>query len=211
MSKAAKGAGTEFRAIGWSDRRRQRGRRLRRPVGDRGRLGTHAEVTPQPILPPSPEITTFDILVETLIAWGARLVFGIVGDGINPIVQRCANARIVSAISACATEEAAAFMASGIAKHGGKLGVCLGTTGPGAVHLMKRPLRRATRRRAGPRDHRSDLPRSDWHPVPVGFTRALGRNSTGPWSRAGHEQSEIESHLKAAVKGAKKLGQAQPF
>jgi pyruvate dehydrogenase (quinone) len=33
-------------------------------------------------------------------------------------------------------EEAAAFMASGFAKHTGKLGVCVGTTGPGAVHLM---------------------------------------------------------------------------
>ena len=27
-------------------------------------------------------------------------------------------------------------MASGIAKHTGRLGVCLGTTGPGAVHLL---------------------------------------------------------------------------
>jgi pyruvate dehydrogenase (quinone) len=33
-------------------------------------------------------------------------------------------------------EEAAAFMASGYAKLTGKLGVCLGTTGPGAVHLL---------------------------------------------------------------------------
>jgi pyruvate dehydrogenase (quinone)/pyruvate decarboxylase len=33
-------------------------------------------------------------------------------------------------------EEAAAFMASGFAKHTGRLGVCLGTTGPGAIHLM---------------------------------------------------------------------------
>jgi pyruvate dehydrogenase (quinone)/pyruvate decarboxylase len=33
-------------------------------------------------------------------------------------------------------EEAAAFMASGFAKHTGRLGVCVGTTGPGAVHLL---------------------------------------------------------------------------
>ncbi|MBV8446968.1 MAG: pyruvate oxidase, partial [Hyphomicrobiales bacterium] len=33
-------------------------------------------------------------------------------------------------------EEAAAFMASGFAKHSGRLGVCVGTTGPGAIHLM---------------------------------------------------------------------------
>ena len=33
-------------------------------------------------------------------------------------------------------EEGVAFMAGGFAKHTGKLGVCLGTTGPGAIHLM---------------------------------------------------------------------------
>jgi pyruvate dehydrogenase (quinone) len=33
-------------------------------------------------------------------------------------------------------EEAAAFMASGFAKHTGQLGFCVGTTGPGVVHLL---------------------------------------------------------------------------
>jgi pyruvate dehydrogenase (quinone) len=33
-------------------------------------------------------------------------------------------------------EEAAAFMASGYAKHTGRLGACIATTGPGAIHLM---------------------------------------------------------------------------
>lgn len=33
-------------------------------------------------------------------------------------------------------EEAAAFMACGCAKYTGKLGVCIATSGPGAVHLM---------------------------------------------------------------------------
>ena len=32
---------------------------------------TQADVTPQPTLSPSPEMNTSDILVETLIAWGA--------------------------------------------------------------------------------------------------------------------------------------------
>ena len=33
-------------------------------------------------------------------------------------------------------EEAAAFMASGYTKHNGRLGICVGTTGPGAIHLL---------------------------------------------------------------------------
>ena len=33
-------------------------------------------------------------------------------------------------------EEAAAFMACGYAKHTGRLGACIATTGPGAIHLM---------------------------------------------------------------------------
>ena len=33
-------------------------------------------------------------------------------------------------------EEAAAFMATGYAKSTGRLGVCLATSGPGAIHLL---------------------------------------------------------------------------
>ena len=43
-------------------------------------------------------------------------------------------------------EEAAAFMASGYTKHTGRLGVCVGTTGPGAIHLLLR-LSRSSRDR----------------------------------------------------------------
>jgi len=32
-------------------------------------------------------MNTSAILIETLIAWGAPFVFGIVGDGINPIIE----------------------------------------------------------------------------------------------------------------------------
>ena len=97
---------------------------------------TAAGVTPQPISLPSPEMNTSDILVETLIAWGAPFVFGIVGDGINPIIEALRKRQDRIRYIGVRHEEAAAFMASGIAKHTGKLGVCLGTTGPGAVHLM---------------------------------------------------------------------------
>src|SRR3984957_3540934 len=83
-----------------------------------------------------PELTTADILVETLIRWDVQFVFGIVGDGINSIIEALRKRQDRIRFIAVRHEEAAAFMASGYAKHTGKLGVCLATTGPGAVHLM---------------------------------------------------------------------------
>jgi pyruvate dehydrogenase (quinone) len=82
------------------------------------------------------ELSTADILIETLIRWDVRFVFGIVGDGINSIIEALRKRQDKIRFIAVRHEEAAAFMASGYAKHTGRLGVCLATTGPGAVHLM---------------------------------------------------------------------------
>src|ERR1700733_14376625 len=82
------------------------------------------------------ELTTADILVETLIRWDVQFVFGIVGDGINSIIEALRKRQDKIRFIAVRHEEAAAFMASGFAKHTGKLGVCVATTGPGAVHLL---------------------------------------------------------------------------
>ena len=46
---------------------------------------TNEALAPQPT--PGNELNTSDILVETLIDWGATHVFGIVGDGINSIIE----------------------------------------------------------------------------------------------------------------------------
>jgi pyruvate dehydrogenase (quinone) len=81
-------------------------------------------------------LNTSDILIETLIRWEVQFVFGIVGDGINPIIEALRKRQDKIRFIAVRHEEAAAFMASGYAKHTGKLGVCLATTGPGAVHLL---------------------------------------------------------------------------
>ncbi len=97
---------------------------------------TEANVAPQPKSMPGTEMTTSDILVETLIDWGATHVFGIVGDGINSIIESLRKRQERIRYVAVRHEEAAAFMACGWAKHTGKLGVCVGTTGPGAIHLM---------------------------------------------------------------------------
>jgi len=94
--------------------------------------------SPQAYSAPStdPELTTADILIETLIRWDVQFVFGIVGDGINSIIEALRRRQEKIRFIAVRHEEAAAFMACVYAKHTGKLGVCLATTGPGAVHLM---------------------------------------------------------------------------
>ena len=84
----------------------------------------------------APDLTTADIMVETLLSWGATHCFGVVGDGINSIIEALRKRQDRIKYIGVRHEEAAAFMASGFAKHTGQLGVCLGTTGPGAVHLL---------------------------------------------------------------------------
>jgi pyruvate dehydrogenase (quinone)/pyruvate decarboxylase len=49
--------------------------------------GTAPNITPQPTSRPEGHADTADILVETLISWGAPFVFGMVGNGINPIIE----------------------------------------------------------------------------------------------------------------------------
>jgi pyruvate dehydrogenase (quinone) len=85
---------------------------------------------------PSGDSTTADILVDAVIRWGGTHVFGMVGDGINPIVEALRKRQSEIKFVGVRHEEAAAFMAGGFAKHTGKLGICLGTTGPGAIHLL---------------------------------------------------------------------------
>jgi pyruvate dehydrogenase (quinone) len=100
------------------------------------RSETVAAVTRQPSPIFGDELNTADIIVETLIAWGATCAFGVVGDGINSVIEALRKRRDRIRYFGVRHEEAAAFMASGFAKHTGQLGVCVGTTGPGAIHLL---------------------------------------------------------------------------
>jgi pyruvate dehydrogenase (quinone) len=97
---------------------------------------TMANVTRQPEPDFNDDENTADILIETLIAWGATHVFGVVGDGINGVIEALRRRQDRIKYIGVRHEEAAAFMASGFAKHTGRLGVCIGTTGPGAIHLL---------------------------------------------------------------------------
>jgi pyruvate dehydrogenase (quinone) len=80
--------------------------------------------------------TVSDFLVERLLAWGVRRVFGYPGDGINGVVGALARATDKIAFIQARHEEMCAFMACGHAKFTGEAGVCLATSGPGAVHLL---------------------------------------------------------------------------
>jgi pyruvate dehydrogenase (quinone)/pyruvate decarboxylase len=83
------------------------------------------DISTQPSLEFAPDLTTADIMVETLIAWGATHCFGVVGDGINSIIEALRKRQDRIKYIGVRHEEAAAFMASGFAKHTGQLGVCL--------------------------------------------------------------------------------------
>jgi len=77
-----------------------------------------------------------DYLLQRLAAWGIKRVFGYPGDGINGIMGAFnRNAHGLRFIQA-RHEEMAAFMACGHAKFTGEVGVCLATSGPGAIHLL---------------------------------------------------------------------------
>src|ERR1043165_8210211 len=76
-----------------------------------------------------------DFLIERLYAWGIRRVYGYPGDGINGIMgalERNENVEFIQVRH----EESAAFMACGHAKFTGEVGVCMATSGPGAIHLL---------------------------------------------------------------------------
>src|SRR5438128_8993297 len=77
-----------------------------------------------------------DILVEGLIDWGVRVIFGLPGHGINGIMEALRIRQEKIRFIQVRHEESAAFMACGYAKYTGQLGVCLATSGPGAIHLL---------------------------------------------------------------------------
>jgi pyruvate dehydrogenase (quinone) len=80
--------------------------------------------------------TVSDQLLERLRAWGVQRVYGYPGDGINGVMG--ALNRLGGAIEfhEAPHEELVAFMACGHARFTGELGVCIATSGPGAIHLL---------------------------------------------------------------------------
>src|ERR671932_1604443 len=79
---------------------------------------------------------TADIVAESLIDWGIDVIFGLPGDGINGFIEALRQRQDQIKFVLVRHEEAAAFMACAYAKFTGKLGVCVATSGPGAIHLL---------------------------------------------------------------------------
>jgi pyruvate dehydrogenase (quinone) len=77
-----------------------------------------------------------DHLLARLREWGVERVFGYPGDGINGIVAAFGHADNQPVFTQVRHEEMAAFAAVGYAKFTGRPGVCLATSGPGAIHLL---------------------------------------------------------------------------
>jgi pyruvate dehydrogenase (quinone)/pyruvate oxidase len=80
--------------------------------------------------------TTSDVLIDTIHAWGVDVVFGLPGDGINGIVEALRKRKSTVRFIQVRHEESAALMACAYAKHTGRLGCCLATSGPGGIHLL---------------------------------------------------------------------------
>src|ERR1700760_1563239 len=80
--------------------------------------------------------TVGDFVLQRLSLWGVTRLFGYPGDGINGIVTALGRASDKIEFIQVRHEEEAAFMASGHAKLTGEVGVCLATSGPGAIHLL---------------------------------------------------------------------------
>ncbi|MDQ6811566.1 MAG: thiamine pyrophosphate-binding protein, partial [Actinomycetota bacterium] len=82
--------------------------------------------------------TVADYLLERLATWKVRRIYGYPGDGINGILgafSRSSDDERPEFIQV-RHEEMAAFMACAHAKFTGELGVCMATSGPGAIHLL---------------------------------------------------------------------------
>lgn len=80
--------------------------------------------------------TASDTLIERLIDWDVDTIFGLPGDGINGLMEALRTHQDKIRFIQVRHEEAAAFAACAYAKFTGKLGVCLATSGPGAIHLL---------------------------------------------------------------------------
>src|ERR671938_2159143 len=81
-----------------------------------------------------------DYVLKRLREWGVERIYGYPGDGINAFLGALDRAQEEGGpeFIQARHEEMAAFMACGHAKFAGPdaIGVCMATSGPGAIHLL---------------------------------------------------------------------------
>ena len=80
--------------------------------------------------------TVSDFLIKRISEWGLKRIYGFPGDGINGIIGAIDRAGDKIDYVQVRHEEMAAFMACAHAKFTGEVGICLATSGPGAIHLL---------------------------------------------------------------------------
>jgi Thiamine pyrophosphate enzyme, N-terminal TPP binding domain len=79
--------------------------------------------------------TVAETIVEAIADLGVASVWGVVGDALNPITDAIRREDRLRWIGV-RHEEVGAFAAGAQAQLGDPLGVCMGTVGPGSVHLL---------------------------------------------------------------------------
>ncbi|MDY6995786.1 MAG: thiamine pyrophosphate-requiring protein [Actinomycetota bacterium] len=77
-----------------------------------------------------------DFVLKRLREWDVEHVFTYPGDGINGLVAAFGRSDNQPRFVQARHEEMAAFQATGYAKFSGRVGVCMATSGPGAIHLL---------------------------------------------------------------------------
>jgi pyruvate dehydrogenase (quinone) len=81
-----------------------------------------------------PQVAVY--MLKRLREWGVHRVYGYPGDGINGFLGAFEEVGEDPFFTQTRHEEMAAFMACAHAKFTGQLGVCMATSGPGAIHLI---------------------------------------------------------------------------
>ncbi len=77
-----------------------------------------------------------DYVIDRIRLWKVKRIFGFPGDGINGFMGALGRAEDKMDFIQVRHEEMAAFMACAHAKYTGETGVCMATSGPGAIHLL---------------------------------------------------------------------------
>jgi pyruvate dehydrogenase (quinone) len=79
---------------------------------------------------------TAQFILNRLTEWGIKRVYGYPGDGINGLIGAFHEVGDRLEFIQTRHEEIAAFAATAHAKFTGEVGVCMATSGPGAIHLL---------------------------------------------------------------------------
>lgn len=79
--------------------------------------------------------TVSKAIVESLADYGVTHAWGVVGDALNPLTDAIREEPSMEWVGV-RHEEAAAFAAGAQAQLTGRLGLCMGTVGPGSIHLL---------------------------------------------------------------------------